>query len=266
MELTWIDDFIALERTRHFTKAADLRNTTQSAYSRRVMRLEDWLGCKLFERDTRPIELTAEGREFLVRAKRLREDIIDTKRAVNALASRYDHTKRIYTTNTLAIGFFSGWAEKQKLSHYSLSVSSLTGCLEAVKSGRADYALIPLLGDVALHELHAEKIGSDYLQLVASKKTAPQITIKNKKLSGPLLLYPPATAYGSLVDRMLSSENIILDQEAVCESPSAEALQALASNHMGAAWLPGVLIPRDLVPCSVPKSLRFEYDIALIRN
>jgi DNA-binding transcriptional LysR family regulator len=264
MELTWIDDFIALERVRHFTKAADMRNTTQSAYSRRIMRLEEWLGCRLFERDTRPVALTPEGHEFLIRARRLREDIVDTKRAINALASRYDQSKRIYTTNTLAIGFFSTWAEEKKLNHYSLSVASLTACLEAVRMGRADYALVPLLEDINVNELHVEKVGKDYLQLVASKKIAKQITVQNKKLTGPLLLYPPATAYGSLIDRMLSTERITLQDEAICESASAEALQALASNHMGAAWLPGVLITDNLTPCTVPKGLRWDYDIALV--
>ena len=264
MELTWIDDFIALERVRHFTRAADLRGTTQSAYSRRIMRLEDWLGCKLFERDTRPVALTAEGREFLVRAKRLREDIIDTKRAVNAMASRYNQAKRIYTTNTLAIGFFSNWADQRNLTHYSLSVASLTACQEAVRMGRADYALIPLLDHVNTADLHIEKVGTDQLQLMASKKIAPQICVKNKKLHGPVLLYPPATAYGSLIDRVLSEEKISLADEALCESASAEALYALVTRDIGAAWLPGILNHDGLVACNVPKALRWDYDIALI--
>ena len=264
MELTWIDDFMALERTRHFTKAADMRGTTQSAYSRRIMRLEDWLGCKLFERDTRPIALTPEGHEFFVRAQRLRQDIIDTKRAINALATRYDQAKRIYTTNTLAAGFFSQWAERKQLKHYTLTVASLTACLEAVRAGRADQALVPLLDGVNTHELRVEKIGTDHLQLMASKTIAKQVLIKNKKLYGPLLLYPPTNAYGFLVDRMLSAEKVTLDQEAVCESSSAEALYALALKDMGAAWLPGILSSDKLVPCTMPKTLRWEYDIALV--
>lgn len=265
MELTWIDDFIALERTRHFTKAAEQRATTQSAYSRRIMRLEEWLGCTLFERDTRPIDLTPEGREFLVRAKRLREDIIDTKRAVNTLASHYHQAKRIYTTNTLAAGFFASWADQNNLAHYTLNVASLTACLEALRAGRADQALIPLFDDVNLSELHVDIIATDHLQLMASKKIAKQIHVAQKKLHGPLLLYPPATSYGYLIDRMLSKEKMTLAQEAVCESLSAEALHALALNHMGAAWLPGVMASDQLIPCSVPKGLRWEYQIGLVR-
>ena len=75
MELTWIDDFLALCQTRNFTRAAETRNTTQSAYSRRIQRLEEWLGASLFFRESRPIRLTAAGDEFHIRAVRLREDI-----------------------------------------------------------------------------------------------------------------------------------------------------------------------------------------------
>jgi DNA-binding transcriptional LysR family regulator len=264
MELTWIDDFIALEKMRHFTKAAEMRHTTQSAYSRRVMRLEEWLGCRLFERDTRPIQLTPEGHEFLTRAQRLRADIIDMKRAVNALASHYRQARRFYTTSTLAIGFFSQWAEQRDLKHYALTVSSVTACVEAVRTGRADHALIPLFDGIDTDSVHVDIIGEDHLRLMATPDIAKQIAVKNKHLQGPLLLYPPATVYGTAVHHALDAQQIAIADNAICESPSTEALHALAQNHMGAAWLPGVLDYSGLVECAVPKSLQIAYKIALI--
>ena len=68
MELQWIDDFLALAQTRNFTRAAEARCTTQSAYSRRVQRLEEWLGAPLFYRESRPVTLTPAGEEFMVRS------------------------------------------------------------------------------------------------------------------------------------------------------------------------------------------------------
>ena len=52
MELTWIEDFLALQRTQNFTEAAAQRCTTQPAFSRRVQQLEEWLGTTLFDRYT----------------------------------------------------------------------------------------------------------------------------------------------------------------------------------------------------------------------
>jgi len=64
MELQWIDDFLALCQTRNFTRAAEARCTTQSAYSRRVQKLEEWLGAPLFYRESRPVSLTLPVRNF----------------------------------------------------------------------------------------------------------------------------------------------------------------------------------------------------------
>ena len=94
MELQWIDDFLALCQTRNFTRAAKARCTTQSAYSRRVQRLEEWLGAPLFYREKRPVALTPAGEQFLRRAHRLREEIFDARRAVLSASSHFRKSLR----------------------------------------------------------------------------------------------------------------------------------------------------------------------------
>lgn len=44
MELKWLEDFTALANTLSFSRAAEVRNVTQSAFSRRIKQLEMWLG------------------------------------------------------------------------------------------------------------------------------------------------------------------------------------------------------------------------------
>jgi len=57
--------FEAAARHLSFTKAADELLVTHGAISRAVSGLEDWLGCPLFRRFNRRIELTAEGSRYL---------------------------------------------------------------------------------------------------------------------------------------------------------------------------------------------------------
>lgn len=54
----------AVARTGSFTRAASELSLTQSAVSKQVKLLEEQLGCRLFLRNTRAVELTASGRAF----------------------------------------------------------------------------------------------------------------------------------------------------------------------------------------------------------
>ena len=54
--------FVALADEKHFTRAAQRCHLTQPAFSALIRQLEDSAGLRLFDRDTRNVELTAEGR------------------------------------------------------------------------------------------------------------------------------------------------------------------------------------------------------------
>ena len=40
MEIKWLEDFVTLADTSSFSRAAELRNVTQPAFSRRIKQLE----------------------------------------------------------------------------------------------------------------------------------------------------------------------------------------------------------------------------------
>ena len=56
--------FDAASRHGSFTRAAKELHVTHGAVSRQVRQLEDFLGCALFRRVPRGLQLTAKGREF----------------------------------------------------------------------------------------------------------------------------------------------------------------------------------------------------------
>jgi DNA-binding transcriptional LysR family regulator len=267
MELQWIDDFLALCQTRHFTRAAEARCTTQSAYSRRVQRLEEWLGAQLFDRESRPVGLTPAGEAFLTRAHRLREDIFDARRAALSASSHFRKSLRIYTTNTLAATFLSPWLVENQLRTYSLIVASIAGCLEAVRRGHADIGLIPHFdGEDALLGVEAREIGRDRLVLATSPKQSRQVALARNKLSGPVMVYTPGTTYGARIAAMLDRHGVHIEESPVCESASAEALLAQVKAGLGSAWIPEILL-RDsgLRRCAAPDFFDIPYRILLLK-
>ena len=57
MQTQWLEDFIALEQTRSFTRAAELCHVTHPAFGRRIKALEAWAGASLVERGSSPVRL-----------------------------------------------------------------------------------------------------------------------------------------------------------------------------------------------------------------
>ncbi|MEW5422020.1 LysR family transcriptional regulator [Amorphus sp. 3PC139-8] len=71
LDLDTVQAFVRVAEYGSFTRAADALQTTQSAISLKLKRLEDRLGCRLVERTPRHVELSARGAVFLEHAREL---------------------------------------------------------------------------------------------------------------------------------------------------------------------------------------------------
>ena len=69
MTLQQLRYIIAIDQYRHFGKAAEACNLTQSTLSLMVKKLEEELDVRLFDRDAHPVEPTEMGRKVIDRAK-----------------------------------------------------------------------------------------------------------------------------------------------------------------------------------------------------
>ncbi|WP_245001891.1 LysR family transcriptional regulator [Cupriavidus pinatubonensis] len=67
--------FIAVAQERHFTRAAEKLDLSQSSVSALIHELEDNLGLKLFDRHTRQLHITQAGEELLPLVKKAVADI-----------------------------------------------------------------------------------------------------------------------------------------------------------------------------------------------
>lgn len=62
---------LAVEKTLHFKKAAELSNISQSALSTAVNELEKQLGLQIFERDNKKVLITPVGKQVLAKARNI---------------------------------------------------------------------------------------------------------------------------------------------------------------------------------------------------
>lgn len=90
--------FLQVARIGNFTRAAEQAHITQAGLSILVREMEKQLGCRLFERTTRVVSLTPEGRRLLPVVERLVTDLDDVAAELGAAGDAARRTLRIAAT------------------------------------------------------------------------------------------------------------------------------------------------------------------------
>ncbi|MCZ6845731.1 MAG: LysR family transcriptional regulator, partial [Alphaproteobacteria bacterium] len=83
--LTSMDLFVKAVDSGSFSATARQMSLTPSAVSKQISRLEDRLGARLFNRTTRRLAATEEGRAYYERCRRILADIDEAESAISQL-------------------------------------------------------------------------------------------------------------------------------------------------------------------------------------
>jgi len=86
------DAFVAVAEMRGFTAAVERLNRTQTTVSQQIKRLESLVGCDLFVRNTRNVELTSAGKALLPYARQILQL---NKQATNAVNGTMKYTVHV---------------------------------------------------------------------------------------------------------------------------------------------------------------------------
>lgn len=201
LDLRKLRYFLTVAEELHFGRAAIRLHLAQPPLTRQISALETELGFKLFDRTSRSVILTAQGRSFLPYARSVLEQVELAQVIAGKLAAG--------TAGQLALGYVSSIALSdlfsqaiqafaQRFPDVQLTlVECASGSLGAqVADGRLDIGLSRLLpkGD----EVHALSLGEERLVAAVSSDSplARQPSVNLAQLSAyPLILFP--ADYGS---------------------------------------------------------------------
>ena len=138
--------FLALAEQRSFTRAAEQCHLSQPAFSALIRSLEDALGARLFDRDTRSVQVTPEGRLLEDAARRLLSDVD------SLLANLNDHVQRrkgrvsVAALPSLAAGWLPQLFAEFRRLYPGIALNLIDtlsdNCLELVRAGKVDFAQI----------------------------------------------------------------------------------------------------------------------------
>lgn len=252
MELDWLKDFAALADVKSFSRAAEARNVTQPAFSRRIRALEDWVGAKLFTRGAQGASLTAAGAHFLPAAADLLRLLERARRETQAVGTEQTSPLSIAATHALSFTFFPRWirdvSPTSALGPLSLVSDSMTACEDIILAGEAHFLLghfhsgLPSRLDSRFESV---RVGEDVLAPFCAPNPdgTPSWTLQ-ASTTVQLLAYSAVSGLG----RILSASGILnsLEVKAVFTSHLAATLASMAADGHGIAWLPQTMVHDDV--------------------
>lgn len=254
MNLTWLEDFLALASSGNFSRAADERHMTQPAFSRRIKALEEWIGADLFNRSTQPATLTDTGawfetvaKDMLARAARIPGEA----KVFNEASSK---TLRIASTHALSFTFMPSWLRglesKMTIGQVQLVSDVLLRCEALLLASQVQFLLTHAHSNVS-NEIDKKGypyavVGKDLLVPVSApnKDGSPQFTLDKATAKNPikLLSYSDESGIGRIVAEKHNSLTDTLPTQIVFTAHLASVLKTMAIEGRGIAWLPETLI------------------------
>lgn len=282
MNLSWLDDFLALAASGNFSRAAEERHMTQPAFSRRIRALEEWLGTELFDRGSQPASLTAAGEWFRDTAHDLMARVARVPGEARAVAEAHSTALRFAATHALSFSFLTGWLQEFESR---TTIGSIT--LVSDVFARCEAMLLESQVQFVMSHAHPQassqllaqgfpfvRVGSDRLIPVSAPDATgrPRHALADATTGSPLPLLSYSTESG--LGRILREvRGMALERclaHSVFTAHLASVLRTVALDGRGIAWLPQTLIRDDLTSGrlieAAPQEWTIELEIRLYRN
>jgi len=257
MNLSWLEDFLALAASGNFSRAAQERHMTQPAFSRRIRALEDWLGVALFDRATHPVTLTETGEWFRSTAQDILGRVARVPDEARAVAAAGSATLRFAATHALSLTFLPQWLRglesRTPIGPIQLVSDMLQQCEAWMQQGRVQFLLChthaQAPGRLDSPAYRSLKIGTDTLVPVCAPDRAgrPRHALATgTRKAVPMLAYSSESGLGRLVRTLLGPALQRAKVEPVFTAHLAAVLKSMALDGRGVAWLPRSLVEAEL--------------------
>src|SRR5215510_9605426 len=132
----------AVAEYNSFIAAAAFLKTSQPALTRTIMRVEDVLGVRLFDRSTRRVAITSAGKEFVAVAERMLNDLRISIGSMREIGEQQRGQVIISSIMSVANGLLPAIVAKYRDSRPGIEIILREGVhgtvLEDIRSGTAD--------------------------------------------------------------------------------------------------------------------------------
>ena len=278
MDIKLLEDFVCLATLENFTAASRERNVTQSALSRRVKSLEEWLGTELINRDSKNFDLTPQGRIFVPEAQVILRRLYNAREAARVLSNQGNFEISVASQNSIAQTLFPDWVKRLEARlgrvYVRLISEKLSECIDLLNQGKVNYLFCYAHESQTLpideNKFTYTTVGKDWLIPV----TVPDMDgnplfhfpgSPEKPL--PFIAYVHDSVFGKAIDQVIQNKSHQCYLSRRYENPYSHTLKSLVMEKLGIAWLPKSAITTDLddgLLCRAgDESWDIEFDIRL---
>ena len=272
MELRSLRAFVEVAKRGGFTAAAEQLSLTQSAVSKLVARLEEELGCPLFQRHRHQAELTDGGRVVLQYAEKMLSSAADIAQALSDLDDLQRGELRIGIP-PLGPGLFVPQIREFKRRYPNIELKLFEdgshAIAQALTNGQLDLGgLLAPLDDARFEH---RMLIDDKLVLLAPAKSywAKRDEVKLRELAEePFILFPPAYA---LNDRIIEAcHQQSFTPQVVGRSGQISFIMEMVRHGIGITLLPSSTLNqvdrRAFSICTLAPQIPWRIDLAWVRG
>ncbi|HOZ94109.1 MAG TPA: LysR family transcriptional regulator [Ottowia sp.] len=231
LSLRQLEAFVQVADSGSFRRAAARLGQAQPVLSRLIGQAEQTLGARLFDRDTRRVEITPAGRELLPLAQRLLRDFDDTLGDFGAFMAGRSGRVSMVVLPSVSVAWvpraMAAFARTHPQVNFALAEAPADTLLALLEAGRADFGIS--VRPAPQQRLHYRHLQDDPFVLVcrrddplAARAAVPwsvfgmrdcimsaahssirQVTdavfLRQRTPPSPVLEYPSVAAAGALV-------------------------------------------------------------------
>lgn len=282
MNLSWVEDFMALAATGNFSRAAEERHMTQPAFSRRIRALEEWLGAELFDRSSQPARLTEVGEWFRTVAQELQARVAGIPGEAQAVAEANSTTLRFAATHALSFTFMPRWLSgldaQASAGQLQLMSDTQQRCEALLTQNQVHFLLAHahpgVRGPLDDAEFPSVVVGGDRLIPVsapgANGRALHDLTEGRKGAATRWLDYSAESGLGRILRELKGPALDRMHVHRVLTAHLASVLRTMALDQRGLAWLPQMLVGDDIASgrlvVAAPDDWRIDLQIRLYRR
>ncbi|HWY42481.1 MAG TPA: hydrogen peroxide-inducible genes activator [Candidatus Sulfotelmatobacter sp.] len=263
MELHQLRYFCAVADTGSFSRAAEQSHVSQPSLSQQILKLEDELGARLFDRLGRSVRLTELGKTFLPRARAVlheleaaRGDVVEQKDSIaGPVAIGAIPTVAPYLLPRVLTSF----SRKFPQVHLTVIEEITPVLLDRLRAGTVDVAVLAL--PIRGHEFETFSLLTEPLFAVLPQKhklaQRRSISLKDVRKE-PFLLLRDGHCFRE--NAVAACDRARVHPQVVFESGQFSSLLGLVGAGMGVSLIPQMAMDRksncSYVPISDPEATR----------